>query len=245
MVDCFEAPIGVVKIPGNKTVNQGELVESKVALIIGCAVGIPLGLCVCIAAIWSFVHYRQTHATIRKTVRLKNAVRGYDHFFLSSFALLLFCSFALLLFCSFALLLLFISLTKSLFLFSLLYLSFSTNQISMRGHVDVDNHDYDVPAPPAPANLQKMSRVDSMKSMGRPVSFRMPNGRIQSVRIGRGAAAEPHKPLPAHPSMHNMKMKTSTDAPLQTKKSAMMEPSNEGENTLLTHAGDIELAPMN
>ena len=115
----------------------------------------------------------------------------------------------------------------------------------MRGHVNVDNHDYDVPAPPAPANLQKMSRVDSMKSMGRPVSFRMPNGRIQSVRIGRGAAAEPHKPLPAHPSMHNMKIKTSSDAPLQTKKSAMMEPSNEGENTLLTHAGDIELAPMN
>ena len=76
----------------------------------------------------------------------------------------------------------------------------------MRGHVNVENHDYDVPAPPAPANLQKMSRVDSMKSMGRPVSFRMPNGRIQSVRIGRGAAAEPHKPLPAHPSMHNMKM---------------------------------------
>ena len=95
MIDCFEAPIGVVKIPGNKTVNQGELVESKVALIIGCAVGIPLGLCVCIAAIWSFVHYRQTHATIRKTVRLKNAVRGYDLFFWSSFALLLFCSFAL------------------------------------------------------------------------------------------------------------------------------------------------------
>ena len=106
--------------------------------------------------------------------------------------------------------------------------------------MEVDHDDVDLPAPPAPATLAGLSRL---QSENRPVSFRLPNGRIQSVRIGRGVVADPHRKLPTHPSMKLMKVKTSTGVPATKKKESIkiMEASKEGENSLLTHSGEIEL----
>ena len=75
--DCHLPPNGVVKVPGNTTVNDGTLKESQVALIVGLAVGIPLGLCVLFGGIWSCYHYRKTHRTIKKTKSLRHEVSIY------------------------------------------------------------------------------------------------------------------------------------------------------------------------
>ena len=71
--------------------------------------------------------------------------------------------------------------------------------IQSRSHMSVGKHDHHLPAPPLPL----MYDGNGSDEIARPMSYRMPNGRVQSVRIGRGKRTS-MKPLPSHPH-HSLK----------------------------------------
>ena len=103
-----------------------------------------------------------------------------------------------------------------------------------------------MPAPPVPVMYENknLNTARGSIALGRPVSFRMPNGRVQSVRIGRGTTdTSQNKPLPAHP---HLSLKSAVDGVMAANRMRhLLEGETDGTPLVGSAVGvEVEMSSM-
>ena len=116
------------------------------------------------------------------------------------------------------------------------------NEMNLRDHHRIGQDDYDMPAPPVPVKFNSGKHASMMsQQISRPISFRMPNGRVQSVRVGKSGNGNNDKPLPIHPRKSFQQPSVSHTKRMSRNKS---NANNEEENHLTDKMPLIEMKTM-